>query len=1190
MSRKNTQARYIFEPEYFGNRLIKVSGRIVNTPGINANQPRGILNFSNYFRKEIIRLIKLENPNLTPYRIRNKVKGYLSADKDDGSSSAVTHRQQIKVKHINIDEITQMLSQSEQLVEFYKLKWSYIINRNSLEIGAGGKILKQPSYSKKFKETWKEQEYKGIKLNCGLFSICSILYKNEKFLIKEKTSFLMTKLDIGESCSIEELGNKFIKFYENYRITFLILIQKNSQLTTFKGNNFIYNKDNKDNILYLIYDGEQNHFAATTSPTSVYRLFYNSSQYKYCDQCTIAFTSNNGHECIDEENSLSRKRKKYTCKECNKDFYNFKDHVCYYYQCKTCMSFEKIGDNNHRCLLLKDSERAKKYSIWKKGDPEDGSKFKLFAFDFESSFELNFSEEELIDFKRDENGRFKKIIFTDENNKIKETVEIIRINTKSIHKVNLICYKDIYNDEETKVVDTIENFVDKMLSINKGKNICIAHNASGYDSRLIYEQAVKFILPENIEIKTITRGNKFMKLTIGNTIFIDSLLHLKGRLKDLAKSYSTNIKLEKGYFPYLFNSNENLNYIGEIPSKKYFDLSFSIKNENEFQDFNNWYNERKKYEWDFKKELKLYCINDVEVLSEIIKQYNEIKIEIHGLSPWFNVTAASYIHEVYLREVSKKIDLPLEVDNELYRYKVQEAIKENWVVLLENEYHFARLALRGGRTDVRSTYYKVSEQDYLRGVRIRYIDVVSLYPFCQIKFDYPVGIPSIYVYDKNFIPCRFHPKNIKNVCDCNYNRKIDSRLNYEYFNICNFESSYYSSNNNDLNICNNDLNTIVLNQLKKENFFGIICCTLKPPKGLYHPVLPLYDEETLKCVYSLEEIKEKVFTTIEFKKAIEKGYELIKVHRVDIYKKKESLWSKKLKRLYIEKIKNSSKQPSIKEQERLIYFYEKEFQMGELIKESFMGEGWDKRSAKKLSAKIDINSIWGKHCERINLLVVELIKETDKNKMRELYQNFSNSKLQLINLDIISKDKLQVKFKNDDIKPDLHRSYLPAGLFVPAYGRLVLYEQLEKLDKRVLMHDTDSIIYVYDPELYNPIENDILGSWLREDIDKNNDGIIEYVGLGPKSYGLKCLNGETQFKCKGVSMSLANTKIFNFNTLKDLVLENIKSVEIPQFNFIQGLGKEMKTYNFLKEIKFHKGKGKGIYIEEEKRIYPYGYF
>ena len=84
---------------------------------------------------------------------------------------------------------------------------------------------------------------------------------------------------------------------------------------------------------------------------------------------------------------------------------------------------------------------------------------------------------------------------------------------------------------------------------------------------------------------------------------------------------------------------------------------------------------------------------------------------------------------------------------------------------------------------------------------------------------------------------------------------------------------------------------------------------------------------------------------------------------------------------------------------------------------------------------------------------------------------------------------------------------------------------MKKLGDRVLMNDTDSIVYIYDPELYNIPEGGLLGDWEVEDIDSKNGGIREFVGMGPKTYAIKCENGFTLTKAKGIRNSYAASNL-----------------------------------------------------------------
>ena len=191
-----------------------------------------------------------------------------------------------------------------------------------------------------------------------------------------------------------------------------------------------------------------------------------------------------------------------------------------------------------------------------------------------------------------------------------------------------------------------------------------------------------------------------------------------------------------------------------------------------------------------------------------------------------------------------------------------------------------------------------------------------------------------------------------------------------------------------------------------------------------------------------------------------------------------------------------------------------------------------------------------------------------------------------------------------ETSPNLHGGYLPAALFVPAYGRLQLWRELNKLGKRVLMNDTDSIIYVYDPEKYNIPQGSLLGEWEVEDIDTDHGGIDSFVGLGPKTYGISCKDGFEMVKAKGVSLNLATSKIVNFNSMKEIAESYLgrcfeeyggsfvalypKKLRVPQKTFDWNITDGMSTRLLMKDLKFDEDIVKG-FLDGEGYLYPFGY-
>lgn len=292
-----------------------------------------------------------------------------------------------------------------------------------------------------------------------------------------------------------------------------------------------------------------------------------------------------------------------------------------------------------------------------------------------------------------------------------------------------------------------------------------------------------------------------------------------------------------------------------------------------------------------------------------------------------------------------------------------------------------------------------------------------------------------------------------------------------------------------------------------------------------------------------------------------------------MYKFKPSLWAENQKKLYLYKMINSSNTPDDEYKEYLIKEYEKRFEMGDMIRESFEKNLWGKNPAKKKTFKIMLNSGWGKHAQRPIMpqsIVIDF--STNSEKAVEAFKNMCEGNTEFRSLHIIGERTLYTVLNNgEEVKPQFHKTYLPAALFVPAYGRLQLWEQLNKLGKRVLMNDTDSIIYVYKPDEYNIPQGDIWGEWEVEDLDSKNGGIVEFVGLAPKTYALKTFNDKTLVKAKGLSLKLAHQKLVNFNVFRELVKEyldndDIKIVAVPQAGFRHNHGEGIRNYKTLKKL------------------------
>ena len=126
------------------------------------------------------------------------------------------------------------------------------------------------------------------------------------------------------------------------------------------------------------------------------------------------------------------------------------------------------------------------------------------------------------------------------------------------------------------------------------------------------------------------------------------------------------------------------------------------------------------------------------------------------------------------------------------------------------------------------------------------------------------------------------------------------------------------------------------------------------------------------------------------------------------------------------------------------------------------------------------------------------------------------------------------------------------NVVIAAYttARLVLYEYLDRLDRRVLYYDTDSCIYVSSgvPEEYESRTGNFLGD-MTDELESYGPGsyIEAFVSGGPKFYAyvVRTPEGQTREVCKvkGITLNFENSCLINFNSIKTLLLRKERATQ-----------------------------------------------
>lgn len=1110
-----------------------------------------------------------------------------------------THTEQVFLRDINTLLIGESFNKAtagyNPDLTLYQVVFSYWVNPISYNVG-GKPLCSLKNQRGIYPQTVKTYtNLAGTEINCAAVAIAFVLSKDGYYgapmvanplhrgyadVFARNASDIQEKLQWGSEIAFTELS-KALDIFKQYRIVVIQPTFANSRTTDWAGTEYV--KDGSNKIIYLYWHPEGRHYYGVKTPVAFMKGNKNSNSMCWCYDCSEQYKIGSQKcLCMEEVGPKLVIKKRKECPECFATYASGHRHICFFTECHVCHMYFNKGTpqeyTQHRCPLYKPAKTLKPRFEGENDFPLDeenkmcppDKSTQLWVYDLESCIIPTRLQTNLgtLDFTLDDDAKF---MLDEESN------PVFFEATRYDQIPNLVCYQNVFTGE-MRTTSSIEDFVQFMLTHNDGRNTCMAHNGSGYDSRLIME-TLSTIVPDGTSISPLMRGGKIMNLVVGNTRFTDTMLHLPGSLKSLAKDFlaDSDVVLEKGYFPHLFNSPDNYSYIGPIPDKKYFDLSFTIGKDSDMTEFNTFYDSwAGREDWHFEQQLKDYCINDVQVLAAIAKIHHESCVEVLydyqpklAVSPWHFTTAAGYIHALFLADISFGVDIdkydPVAIDK---------LAKEGWCALLPEEYYFARLALRGGRTETVRHHYKAEP-----GQKIKDLDVQSMYPFCQIGKQisvadveipllYPVGYPTVEIFDTNYHPCNLHWDNPARICNCPLVKKVK-----------------YASKKLRLKTITDptDPHTYL------DNFFGIAMIDATPPPKLFNPVLPVFDPVGMKCLFSLEPIVAKTFTSVEIQVAIRAGYVVTKIYRADRYKSDTSKWTSLMRELYKLKLYNSQE---AKPNSQNIFNETKEEWQTRVKQVYFEKFGldidfnnWGKRPARKMTGKIFINSGWGKHAESVDHPQTTILDETMTSDGYHFYSSLMDNTNVIKEITQMTPSKTIFKYavSRSKVQPNLHKGYLPCSIFVPAYGRLMLWNELGKLKERVIMCDTDSVKYIAEPDGYEIEKGDCLGDWEEEPTE-----MTEFVSLGPKTYGQKFADGSSTFKCKGLSLKRSHGEVMNFDVAKRILLENDRA-DVPQMTFDYKPGKGISTRKFIKTIKFKPEFLKGVYDPVTTKLYPFGY-
>lgn len=814
------------------------------------------------------------------------------------------------------------------------------------------------------------------------------------------------------------------------------------------------------------------------------------------------------------------------------------------------------------------------------------------------------------------------------------------------------------NSEDLNCVDKFLNFLEDAFVSDSV--VCIAHNLKGYDGHFILDALSK----REGEVKPLMCGWKILKLSWKNITFIDSVSFLQMPLSKFPKAFGLG-SIAKGYYPHFFNTELNTNYVGPIPSKEMYGVdNFNI---DEHRQFNAWYDRQitQNVVFDNLAELKKYCDLDVTILRRGCLHFMRGFIKVLNINPFLeSTTLASAIMLGFRKNFLVPNTLGIVPKGQYNNMTNSSFIGQKWLVY-ENSLNNGNIVFE--HKTIRGNF---SVDGFNPETQVVYEFFGCYYHGCNKCFKYTPTRERLTIENSSLnqklestqIKLRgllSHNYTVVTMWECEFNKflkenpEIDQTLSNApeilygpinarhaiYGGIVDVFRTYYKVKPGEkirsLDFCSlypfvNKTGSypvghpkiyrgVQCSRVDILSINGLIKCKILPPKGLFHPVLPLKifgrmvmtlcricaENKSIACDHSdNERVISGTWVLAEVHLAIEMGYAVVEVFEIWEYQvqtydpitKTGGIFTKYMNTfLKLKQEASGWPQSNMTQDEKTAYianFYSIE---GIRLDPDNIVPNPPSRQLSKQA----LNSLWGKFIES------EMRSQTIVfRKPNEFFNHIYSPGVEVVDILQFGEECVWVnwKYKNIEYMEPLPHQVLPIGAFTTAYGRIRLYREILKrlnsvqLENNVALYcDTDSIYYIEKPGVtFNLPIGDCIGQLTNELTQYGaNAYITEFVAVGAKSYSYIVLNPDTDetfqiAKCKGITASFKNMQILTFSNLKSLLFDpNINNIDFRNEKKI----KRQKTFEVWSgpETKsIHYTVNKRVVVDDNFTV-PYGY-
>ena len=170
----------------------------------------------------------------------------------------------------------------------------------------------------------------------------------------------------------------------------------------------------------------------------------------------------------------------------------------------------------------------------------------------------------------------------------------------------------------------------------------------------------------------------------------------------------------------------------------------------------------------------------------------------------------------------------------------------------------------------------------------------------------------------------------------------------------------------------------------------------------------------------------------------------------------------------------------------------------------------------------------GKFAQRSNLTKTKMVTEP-----KEFFDFLYSPDFEVSDARLVNDETVEVHYSNvEEFAEQNNKVNIVIAAFTTAYARLKLYDLLDLLQERALYYDTDSVIYVHEPGKPEPPLGNYLGD-LTDELD--GDYITTFISGGPKNYAYVTNNRKSLTKIRGITLDYAATGKLNPGVMRGLV-------------------------------------------------------